>query len=62
MKPNTSQEKYTNYVMKPNFKGGYPICCRDGEKQNQDKQTSVPWASNFGRKQDFILCISSMSL
>ena len=48
--------------MKPNFKGGYPICCRDGEKQNQDKQTSVPWASNFGRKQDFILCISCMSL
>ena len=53
MKLVTSEQKYQKYVMKLNFKDGYPfsmICRGDWKNRHQDEQPSVPWASNIGPK------------
>ena len=55
MKLVTSDKKYLNYIMKPNFTDGFPfskhiICCRNWKKRDYDEQTSVPLTGNIGHK------------
>lgn len=56
MKLATSQEKYTKYVMKPDFTDGYPFrkffCSRDRKKQDQDEQINENWRGSIGFKLD----------